>query len=86
MKKLEMDGRIFSARIVENGKAYNRVYVWENKIETLEAFAEAVYNEISSVFPQAYEVYVSAYGSEEAEPIIEISEYDEEFYIFGRRG
>ena len=86
MKKLEMNGKIFAATIKESGKVHNRIYIWEIKIESLSEFAKAVVAEIESVFPKYSEIWVSAYGDAEADPIIEIDKDYDEFYIIGQEG
>lgn len=86
MKKLEMSGKIFAATIKENEKVYNRIYIWETKIESLSEFAKAVYAEIESVFPKYSSVWVSTYGDIEAEAIIEIDKDFDDFYIIGQEG
>ena len=79
MKKIDVTGSLFSARIEDkNGKLILLVYEWNSKIETINEFAQAVYNDVKANYPDFNGLWVAAYGDMEADTLIEV---DREYNI-----
>lgn len=73
MKKINVTGFLFSARIEDkNGKITFLVYEWDSKIETINEFAQAVYADVKTNYPDFNGLWVSEYGDMEADTLVEV--------------
>lgn len=71
MKKINVNGTLFSAIIKVNGQNITEVYEC-GVDENINEFAQAVFKDIENSYPNYTEIWVSAYGDPEAYPIIEV--------------